>query len=1164
MIKNATQIREDANIVDIVGKYVTLKRRGATYVGLCPFHTENSPSFTVFPASNTFKCFGCGQGGDAVHFLMESQSMTFPEALELVASESRIEIEYENRERRQEDLDRAKAEQERRHQLSEMLNGVHRYYADNNPLPALYCDLESRREMVDADGRVISRETADRFGICYTPDDNAVRKAGFWDAGQLTEIGVLGKGDYGEYDFFKRRLIFRITDHRGKAIGLAGRRLRSEDHNPQSAPTGGGDGGGAKQRAKYINSKESLLYRKSEVLFGLYENRRGIKDAGFAVLVEGYMDVVTPHDYGVCNHVAPCGTALTDQQANLLKRYTDEVLILRDGDQAGLEAAKRDVETLARAGLKVRICVMQPPADAAKAIEEQKADIFHQEKTQEELIAKEPKSDKKPSKNDPVVRSERLLEGMKQKLARMQAELAAYKDPDTFIRHHNRSGYEFFLEEKSQDAIIWRVMCEYDPDDVFKKDMATQVAAQLISLIESETLREFYIKELTSNKNLGSVKRILTDAIKQFGTEKNKKSDLTPKQKQDVIKYGLYEKDNCYFIAYDINATGFDISNFVIRPIILIEGAKQSIRLIEVVNQHGASRILDINSRNFVTAQNFQNEIEARGNFLYKGEAKYFVRIKSKVYDEMPTAYPIYTMGLHREGFWTWANGISIEGKFFPVDEYGLVTWNNTRYYLPALSKIRDQVKSDDFDNDFEEEKFYIFHGADPGISFREWTDLIAQVHGPNGIIGLVYFCSALFRDVIFERLDGMFPHLNLFGLPGSGKNQMGQSLTAPFGKFRPPVHCVNATEAAFTRRVSQVRNGIAWYDEYSNNLDHRRVESLKAFADGTGRARAQVDNAQRTTATPVVSAVIVSGQQQPTLDIALFTRCISLSFNKREFSDTKDAHARLKEIEKTGHLAGFVAWLQTFRPKIVEDYFQEFDTQLELFKERIAGAGQIMDRIVRSYAAMLTTYTILERNMTSTLDATFGFSREDLLKAFEAAIIAQREAVYSEDEISIWWRMVEFFLADGEIEHGADILVEEASDETYDLDWKGQKEVRDYRPAKRLVYVSFARTHPLYLERHQRQRGVKGLDMEALKYYLKASPAYQGWKKAKKFQGAPKTCFVFDAEKLPFELEDTVAVLARRRRAQDATEPPIGADDTKPADQVTVQETPIDETLPF
>lgn len=1159
MIKNATQIREDANILDVIGKYVQLKRRGVTYLGLCPFHTENTPSFTVYPATNTFKCFGCGQGGDAVHFLMESQGMTFPEALEVVASESRIEVEYENRERRQEDIDRAKAEQDRRHQLSDMLAGVHRYYADHNPLPALYCDLETRKEIVDADGRTISRDTADTFGICYTPDDNAVRKAGFWDVAPLTEIGVLGKGDYGEYDFFKRRMLFRITDQRGKAIGLAGRRLRSED-----AGVGVGDGG--KQRAKYVNSKESVLYQKSHVLFGLFENRRGIKDAGFAVLVEGYMDVVTPHDFGVCNHVAPCGTALTDQQATLLKRYTDEVLILRDGDQAGTEAAKRDVETLVRAGLKVRICIMQPPADAIKKIEEQRADIAEQEKKVAELRAAQHGADKKPSKNDPLLRAEHLLQGMKDALDRMQAELAAYKDPDAFVRYHKKTGYEFFLEENSQDAIIWRVMVEYDEDDVFKKETATHIAAQLVSLIESETLREYYIKELTAKNRLGSVKRILQDAIKQYGETKKAKSDLTPKQKQDVIKYGLYERDNCYFIAYDTNATGFDITNFIIKPIILIEGAKQSIRLIEVLNQHGASRILDINSRNFVTAQNFQNEIEARGNFLYKGESRYFVRIKSKVYDEMPTAYPIYTMGLHREGFWTWANGISIEGKFHPVDEYGLVTWNNTRYYLPALSKIRDQVKSDDFDNDFEEEKFYIFHGSDPGISFRDWTLLMAQVHGPNGIIGLLYFCSALFRDVIFERLDGMFPHLNLFGLPGSGKNQLGQSLTAPFGKFRPPVHCVNATEAAFTRRVSQVRNGISWYDEYSNNLDHRRVESLKAFADGTGRARAQVDNAQRTTATPVNSAVILSGQQQPTLDIALFTRCISLSFNKREFSDTKEAHARLKDIEKTGHLAGFVAWLQTFRPKIVEEFFTEFDTQLELFKQRIAGAGQIMDRIVRSYAALLTTYTILDRNMTSA--NSFGFSREELLALLEQAIMAQRDAVYSEDEISIWWRMIEFFLADGEIEHGADILVEEASDETYDLDWKGQKEVREYRPAKRLVYVSFARSHPLYLERHQRQRGVKGLDMEALKYYLKSSPAYQGWKKAKKFSGAPKTCFVFDAEKLPFELEDTVAVLARRRRTQDADEAPIGADPTQPpapdTPAQTNQESPLDDTLPF
>ncbi|HRI58358.1 MAG TPA: CHC2 zinc finger domain-containing protein, partial [Saprospiraceae bacterium] len=466
MIKNADQITTDVNIIDVVGKYITLKRRGVNYIGLCPLHGENTPSFNVYPATNSFYCFGCCKGGSTINFLMEHQNMTYPEALEAAASEGRIEVEYENKERRQEDIDRAKAEKAKRMGLAETLQTVHRYYADHGALPGVYCDLETKKELVDADGRLIKRDTADTFGICLTPDDNLVHKAGFWEKPALEEIGVLGKGDYGHYDFFKKRLLFRITDHQGKITALAGRRLRAED----TPPSGGGAGGGAKQRAKYINSRDSILYNKSETLFGLFENRRGIKDAGFAILVEGYFDVITPHDHGICNAVAPCGTALTDAQAKLLKRFTDEVVILRDGDQAGLEAAKRDVETLVRAGLKVRICQMKPGAQMIRSMLEQREHIIAQQKEVDKYSKLEP-IDKKMKKER--AQAEALLATMRDNMTRMQGDHDALKDPDTFLRRHGRKGFDLFIEETSQDGIIWRVMEEYEPNDVYSKETAT-------------------------------------------------------------------------------------------------------------------------------------------------------------------------------------------------------------------------------------------------------------------------------------------------------------------------------------------------------------------------------------------------------------------------------------------------------------------------------------------------------------------------------------------------------------------------------------------------------------------------------------------------------------------------------------------------------------------
>lgn len=1134
MIINAEQIRQEVSIEDVVGKHVELKRRGITLVGLCPFHGEKTPSFTVFPTSNSFKCFGCGIGGDAIHFLMEHKGLTYPEALEECASQSRIEVQYEAKEKRQEFLDRAAQEKERRTKMSEALHSVHNFYASKGPLPAILCDIESKEELVDADGRFVSRKTADRFGMCFSPDDNAVRKSGFWDEQLLADIGILGNGEHGTYDFFRNRLLFRITDNTGRIVGLGGRRRRADDTEGK--------------RAKFINSKDSLLYNKSETLFGLYENRRGIKDAGYATLVEGYMDVVTPHDYGVCNMVAPCGTSLTEAQARLLRRYTEEVLILRDGDNAGLEASKRDVETLVKAGLKVRICRLAPPKELLKNIADQTGHIEAQER---EI------NDPSAVKNKKMDRALKLLEGMKTNLERMKDDLAAFKDPDAFVRRHGKPGFEFFVEENATDAIVWRVMCEYDKDDVFKKETATHVAAQLLSLIESETLREHYVREFCKSTNLGSVKNILTGAIKQYSENKRQKSDLSPKQKQDIIAYGIYIKDNKYFVATDISGVGWAVSNFAVKPIIFIEGAKESIRLVEITNEKGSTRILDINSRNFVELGPFKQTIEGRGNYRFEGKPEHFAKLKAKVYDEMPTAFPIYTLGQHRDGFYCFANGIINEGKFAPVDEYGLVSHGDTRYYLPAYSKIREHIKSDDVENDYQDEQYYVYTAGEPPCSWHDWTQLMRQVHGDNAITGILYLCSSIIRDKIFERLDNMFPHLNLFGLPGSGKNQLAASLCSLFGKYRPPVHIVNATDAAFFRRIAQVRNGLAWYDEYSNNADHRRIEALKQFADGTGRARAQVDNPNRTNSSQVNSGCIVSGQQQPTADIALFTRCISLNFANTEFdAAAKDRHQRLKKMEQEGRLTAFVGTLHALRPHMLEHFAIEFDEAYKRFQEMVSG-NNVMDRILRSYTALLTTFRLLCDRLP------FAFSEQEVEAVLLKSILTQRDSVYQENEVSIWWRMVEFFLANGDIEHGTDLIVEEVGDETYDLDWKGSKEAKEYRPSRRLLYLYLARVHPLYLERHQRQRNVKGLDVEALKYYLKASGAWEGFKRAKKFQGVAKACLVFDADKLPFEIEDTVAVLAKRRKIED----PDPAPQPQPKQGKIVEpikEDPIDNTLPF
>ena len=295
MIKNAQQIIDSADIQEVVSKFVDLKRQGNNYKGCCPFHQEKTPSFIVNPAKNIFKCFGCGEGGNAIHFLMENQKMTFPEALEYIANMNNIPIEYDNQ-NRSEFLEQSKQDKILKESFYILLkNSFELYYRTYWKKP-----LE---EITKLQGREYRAEIIQEFGLCITPSKalvfNEAQKEN-WNINDLRVLGISVTGEFGPYDVFKSRLLFPIWDQRGRIVGFGGRKLRNAK----------------KELAKYINSRESLVYKKEEVLYGLWQNKRKIAEKDFAYLVEGYTDVISLKNFGVENAVATCGTALTSKKAN--------------------------------------------------------------------------------------------------------------------------------------------------------------------------------------------------------------------------------------------------------------------------------------------------------------------------------------------------------------------------------------------------------------------------------------------------------------------------------------------------------------------------------------------------------------------------------------------------------------------------------------------------------------------------------------------------------------------------------------------------------------------------------------------------------------------------------------------------------------------------------
>ncbi len=339
------------DIVDVVSRAVELKpSSGGRSVGLCPFHHEKTPSFTVSRDRQTYHCFGCGKGGDAISFLCEFDGLSFVEALQQLAEGAGIRLPAAAAHESGQDQHRAR--------LLDVNAFAAQFFAETLRDP-----LKGGKGRRYLNTRNLKEETLKRFGLGYAGEGwsaftDAARVKGF-DERLLEASGLVRRSDRGScYDFFRDRLMVPIRDTSGRVVAFGGRDLSGDSP------------------AKYINTPENDLYKKSRVLYGLYEARDAMRREKRAILVEGYFDLLRPFDAGIEHVVATCGTALTVDQARLLRRYVSEVIIVYDGDAAGIQAALRGVSLLTAAGLSVRALALPAGYDPDDFIQSEGADAF--------------------------------------------------------------------------------------------------------------------------------------------------------------------------------------------------------------------------------------------------------------------------------------------------------------------------------------------------------------------------------------------------------------------------------------------------------------------------------------------------------------------------------------------------------------------------------------------------------------------------------------------------------------------------------------------------------------------------------------------------------------------------------------------------------------------
>lgn len=431
--KSIDEVLERAHIEDVVQDFVSLKRRGANLLGLCPFHHEKTPSFNVSPSRNIFKCFGCGKGGDSVRFLMELEGYDFPEAIRYLAN--KYQIALEETVPNPEELE-AEKERETVYKVSEFAFAFFKknlHDSDEGQTAALGYMHE----------RGFRQKTIEDFGIGYALQQSdalirEARNAGYSDE-ILRKAGLMSTSGY---DFFRHRVIFPIFNVSGKPIAFAGRQLEAQKNSP-----------------KYLNSPETDIYVKRKVLYGLFQAKKSIRDQNNCFLVEGYTDVMSLHQAGVHNVVASSGTALTSEQIRLIKRYCSQITVLYDSDAAGIKAALRGLDLILEENMDVRLALLPEGEDPDSFVQKSGLSGFEDyiQRNSQDFILFKTRLLLKESEQDPVRKAAlvkdliaslaHIPEAIKRSTFITEVSHLLKMDEPLLVRETNKA-YDEFLRQK--------------------------------------------------------------------------------------------------------------------------------------------------------------------------------------------------------------------------------------------------------------------------------------------------------------------------------------------------------------------------------------------------------------------------------------------------------------------------------------------------------------------------------------------------------------------------------------------------------------------------------------------------------------------------------------------------------------------------------------------
>ena len=637
------------------------------------------------------------------------------------------------------------------------------------------------------------------------------------------------------------------------------------------------------------------------------------------------------------------------------------------------------------------------------------------------------------------------------------------EDPDTYFKNQT-----LFKAVEEEDFILWLAakLFETSGNTEQKSDAVKQIA-HLLSFIDDDTKLTMFIDALTKYHR---GKLFWQKAVENERTRRD-----SPKEDEIDLnrQYGFWIDHGKYFSTTEKGGV-IEWSNFTLTPLFHIKDPLMAKRLFLLTNELGIKEIIEMEQEDLISLQKFRQKLESLGNFIWKVGEKELIKLKCFLYEKTETAAQIKQLGWNKKGFYAFGNGIYYGGKFSEVNEYGIVHLDEKgNYYLPAFSQIyKENTDYFRFERQFVHFNFSM-------ILLRDFTRQLFLVFGDNGKIGFCFYLATLFRDII-TLTTRSFPILDLFGPKGSGKSELGHTLMSFFVIDNIPPNIQNSTIPALNDTVAAAANALVHIDEYKNGIDTAKIEFIKGLWDGTGRTRMNMATDKKKETTAVDAGVIISGQEMPTTDIALFSRLIFLSFPKSDFTDDeKKNYQRLLMMRSKG-MTHLTLQLLTHRELFVKAFYDQYHLILDDVNKRL-GSRNVIDRIVQNWVVPLTAFRCLEGK----LDLPLSYS--EVLNITVEGIIHQNMECKTNDELGSFWRMVQFLNSEGEIYEDADFRIRTVSRFHSSI----INETEWAEPHK-ILYLQKTRIFMLYkLNAHR--NGETSLPEESLRYYLENSKEYLG-----------------------------------------------------------------------